>query len=129
MTAELRSQGSGAVRPSATAPNPQRGQKGCRRSSEMKANGNSKGVSAVSVDLKKQREYAHRMSESGFDFSLVVGDAFIRGIRDIGYKHSGTALDELIDNAIQAEAEKVHVVFGFEGDSEKKPDPLAVIDD
>jgi hypothetical protein len=95
----------------------------------MKANGNANGVSAVSVDLKKQREYTHRMSENGFDFSLVVGDAFVRGIRDIGYKHTGTALYELIDNAIQAEAEKVHVVFGFEGDSEKKPDRLAVIDD
>jgi hypothetical protein len=94
-----------------------------------KGNGNRKATSMVSADLKEQREYANRMSKGGFDFSLVVGDAFVRGIRDIGYKHTGTALDELIDNAIQAEAEKVHVVFGFEGDSEKKPDRLAVIDD
>src|SRR5262245_57917810 len=108
----------------------QRGQKGCRRGTEMKgkSKNNGKGLS-VSVDLKNQRNYAQRMNESGFDFSLVVGDAFVRGIRDIGYKHTGTALDEIIDNAIQAEAEKVHVVFGFEGSSEKKPDRLAVIDD
>jgi hypothetical protein len=98
---------------------------------KSKGNGSTKRskVEVVSADLKKQREYADRMSQGGFDFSLVVGDAFVRGIRDIGYKHTGTALDELIDNAIQAEAEKVHVVFGFEGDSEKKPDRLAVIDD
>jgi hypothetical protein len=95
-----------------------------------KSNGKRSSASTVtSIDLKKQREYSEKMTRSGFDFSLVVGDAFVRGIRDIGYKHSGTALDELIDNAIQAEAEKIHVVFGFEGGSEKKPDRLAVIDD
>jgi hypothetical protein len=97
----------------------------------MKGKGNGKGskVEVVSADLRQQREYANRMTEGGFDFSLVVGDAFVRGIRDIGYKHTGTALDELIDNAVQAEAEKIHVVFGFDGDSEKKPDRVAVIDD
>jgi hypothetical protein len=114
------------------APKPTRPE-GLQKEIEMKSkgNGSTKGskTEVVSADLEKQREYAKRMSRGGFDFSLVVGDAFVRGIRDIGYKHTGTALDELIDNAIQAEAGKVHVVFGFGGDSEKKPDRLAVIDD
>jgi hypothetical protein len=97
----------------------------------MKAKGNAKGtagVRVVSPDLENQRQYTRKMLESGFDFSLVVADAFVRGIRDIGYRHTGTAVDELIDNAIQAEAEAVHVIFGFESGSEKKPDRLAVID-
>src|SRR5262249_21647316 len=60
----------------------------------------------------------------------AVGDAFVRGIRKVGYKHTGTALDELIDNADEAGAANVHVVFGYEGTrSEKKPEQIAVIDD
>src|SRR5439155_1602997 len=85
-------------------------------------------VRVLSPDLEKQREYTREKAKSGFDFSLVVADAFVRGIRDIGYRHTGTAIDELIDNGIQAEADEVHVVFGFEGGSDKKPDRLAVID-
>src|SRR5262249_6408312 len=49
--------------------------------------------------------------------------------RDIGYKSTGTALDELIDNAKQAGATDVHVIFGFEGgSSDKKPSEIAIID-
>lgn len=89
----------------------------------------SVGLSDVSKDLQAQRDYAERMMKAGVDFSLTIGDAFVRGIRDIGYKHTGTALDELIDNAIQAEAENIRVVFGYGGASTAKPDRLAVIDD
>ena len=60
------------------------------------------GVRVVSPDLEEQRKYAREKVESGFEFSLVVADAFVRGIRDIGYRHTGTAMYELIDNAIQA---------------------------
>jgi len=62
---------------------------------------------------------------------LVLGEAFVRGMRDIGYKHTGTAIDELIDNAIEAGAKNVHVVFGYHKDnkSKGKPDMLAVVDD
>ena len=68
------------------------------------------------------------MRGKGFDFSLMVADAFVRGIRDIGYKSTATALDELIDNSIQAGATNIHVVFGFEGKS-TKPIRVAIIDD
>src|SRR5262245_28501316 len=85
-------------------------------------------VRVPSPELEKMRVYTREKRKSGFDFSLVVADAFIRGIRDIGYRHTGTVIDELIDNGVQAEADEVHVVFGFEGDSDKKPDRLAVID-
>ena len=83
---------------------------------------------AVNQELKAQREYTTKLKDQGFEFNLVVADAFIRGIRDIGYKSTATALYELIDNAIQASAQNIHVVLGC-SNSEKKPDKIAVIDD
>ncbi len=86
------------------------------------------GSAILNSDLEAQREYAERMKSQGFDFSLMVAVAFVRGIRDIGYKSTATALDELIDNSIQAGATNIHVVFGYDGKS-TKPVHIAVIDD
>lgn len=52
--------------------------------------------------VDRQKAYVTALEKSNFKFGLTVGTAFVRGIRDIGYKHSGTALDELIDNAYEA---------------------------
>lgn len=87
------------------------------------------GKLAVSRDLEAQREYVGRMESENFAFDLTVADAFIRGIRDIGYKSTAAAIDELVDNSIQAEATDVFVEFGYHGGSEKKPDEIAIIDD
>ncbi|HLL76217.1 MAG TPA: ATP-binding protein [Pyrinomonadaceae bacterium] len=86
---------------------------------------------AANDTVERQNEYVRKLNEQGFDYGLVVGEAFVRGMRDIGYKHTGTALDEDIDNAIEAGAENVHVVFGYGKDngSESKPQMIAVIDD
>lgn len=79
--------------------------------------------------LAQQKKYVEKLKRMNFNFGLTVGDAFVRGIRDIGYKHTGTALDEQIDNAYQAGSEQVHVVFGYDGTtSDKKPSELATID-
>lgn len=75
-----------------------------------------------------QQDYVDEVTNHGFDFGLTVADAFVRSIRSLGYKHCGTALDELIDNSIEAGADSIHVVFGYT-DSESKPTSLAVIDD
>jgi hypothetical protein len=83
---------------------------------------------SISTDLAAQREYARRKLDEGFDFGLTVADAFVRGIRDIGYRDTGRALDELIDNAIQAEATKILVTFGFGDDSDAKPTAIAIVD-
>lgn len=84
----------------------------------------------ISKDLEKQREFINKINQKGFDFGIVVSEAFVRGMRDLGYKSTGTALNELIDNSIQAEASKVHVVFGYydNNKSQKKPNMLAIID-
>lgn len=75
-----------------------------------------------------QRAYVNRVHAEGFDYGLTVADAFVRSIRDLGYKSAGTALDELIDNSIEAGATQVHVAFEH-ATSDKKPSALAVIDD
>ncbi len=79
----------------------------------------------VSQDLLAQRSYTQKIDH---DFSLTVAGAFVRGIRDIGYRDTGRALDELIDNAIQAESTKVLVTFGYDGPSDAKPTAIAVVD-
>lgn len=79
--------------------------------------------------LQQQKKYVAKLKQRQFNFGLTVGDAFVRGIRDIGYKHTGTALDEQIDNGYQANADQVHVVLGFDGRlSNNKHPKLAVID-
>src|ERR1041384_4012122 len=94
-----------------------------------KANKNKTGGTAtVSADLMRQREYVSGLKKINFDFGLVLANAFVRGMRDIGYKSNATAVNELIDNSIQAEASKVHVAFGYPINSPSKPDKLAVID-
>ncbi|MHC4346689.1 MAG: ATP-binding protein, partial [Planctomycetota bacterium] len=87
-------------------------------------------VEIVNKELEAQRAYARRLLADKFDFSIVVGKAFVRGMRDIGYKSTGTAIDELIDNAVQASAQNVHVVFGYDDEGgANKPTAVAVIDD
>jgi hypothetical protein len=82
----------------------------------------------ISSDLQAQRSYLTHLKDVNFDFSLMVADAFINGIRDIGYKSTATALDELVDNSIQAEAQNIHVLFSLEGQS-KTINKIAVVDD
>jgi hypothetical protein len=77
--------------------------------------------------LAAQRAYLEQGGTHS-KFGLIVPEAFVRGIRDLGYRSNGDALAELIDNAIQAYADRVDVLFGFEGGSVKKPSQLAVLD-
>lgn len=85
----------------------------------------SSTVTYLSPDLAKQEAYAQAMRDAGFDFSAVVMGAVVKGMRDLGYKSMGTALDELIDNSIQAEARHIHVYTG----EQAKPEFIAIIDD
>ncbi len=91
-------------------------------------NNNKNGDVIISMDLQKQRDYIKKLLDEKFDFGLVFANAFVRGMRDIGYKSSATAVNELIDNAVQAEADRVHVVFGYDSQKQKKPDKIAVVD-
>ena len=83
----------------------------------------------TSPNLIAQHEYVEELKARGFKFGLTVGDAFVRGIRDLGYKNNGNAMAELIDNSIQAGASRIDVLFGYEKtSSDKKPSELALVD-
>nr|WP_205520801.1 ATP-binding protein [Propylenella binzhouense] len=78
--------------------------------------------------LAAQRAYLEQ-GGARLRFGLIVPEAFVRGIRDLGYRSNGDAISELIDNAVQAYADRVDVLFGFEGGTSlKKPAQLAVVD-
>ena len=83
----------------------------------------------IDTDLQAQREYIERVEAEGFDYGVTVADAFIRGIRDLGYRDTARAVDEQIDNSIQAGADNIAVLFGFHGGSDAKPTDIAVADD
>jgi hypothetical protein len=80
-------------------------------------------------DLEKQKAYAESIAAKGFDYGFAVGSAFVDSMRNTHYKHTGTALDELIDNSIEAGATQVCIALGYTGRSSAVPDALAVIDD
>ena len=77
--------------------------------------------------IAAQRALIEHLETSQFGWDIVVGDAFVRGMRDIGYKSTAYALCELIDNSIQASAKHVDLMFGFDGGT--KPTKLAIVDD
>lgn len=94
----------------------------------MRDSATSKRASDFGPALDAQTAYT-RERRDRTRFGLMVTEAFVRGIRDIGYRSNGDALAELIDNALQAYAERVDVLFGYDGvASSKKPAQIAVID-
>jgi hypothetical protein len=80
--------------------------------------------------IDRQREYVRTLKEKGRGLGVVFADAFLRGMRDIGYKNPAWALAELIDNAFQAAATVVSIRFGFESGNKTrvKPDMIAICD-
>lgn len=90
----------------------------------------TKNNETYNQDLKKQREFVAKLKEKNFTYPLVATEAFVRGMRDSGYKSTATALRELVDNALQAQANSVDIVLGYHPDnkSKKKPDMIAVVD-
>jgi hypothetical protein len=80
--------------------------------------------------VERQKAAVAELEKGRFKWGLTVGAAFVRGIREIGYKHTGTALDELVDNAYEAGAGNVHVVLNDDGSGRKNNvTQIAVIDD
>ncbi len=86
-------------------------------------------IIAIKNQLIQQQEYSESLAEKGFDYGFAVGTAFVESMRNTHYKHTGTALDELVDNSIEAGATRIAIALGYSGKSDAKPDALAVIDD
>ncbi len=83
--------------------------------------------SFLKSEFDAQTEYAKKVEDSGFNYGVVVAGAFVRGMRDVGYKSNATALNELIDNAYQAGAAKVAI--WMETAKQNNVSQLAIIDD
>lgn len=76
--------------------------------------------------LNRQESYVNKISKDGFNFGLTIAKAFVNSIRDLGYKDPGTAMNELIDNAIESDAQEIHIAT--ELDKNDKVTSIAIID-
>jgi len=89
-------------------------------------------MSKMTIDnIDRQRKYVETQKSKSKGLGIVFADAFLRGMRDIGYKNPAWAISELVDNSMQAAASSVSVRFGFDADnkSKAKPDQIAICDD
>lgn len=77
------------------------------------------------TEFEKQAAYAAGIT----DFSMAIGSAFVESMRNTHYKHTGTALDELIDNSIEAGANNIHIEFSYPNEKTTKVNGIAIIDD
>ena len=80
---------------------------------------------------ERQKSYIEEQRRKGDGLGVVFADAFLRGMRDLGYKSPAWALSEMIDNSFQAGATTCAIGFGFDHDnkSQAKPDQVAIVDD
>lgn len=87
-------------------------------------------IPTIEDDLKRQHQFVEEQRHLPEAFNLVVPEAFVQSIRDLGYKSTYNALDELVDNAVQANATLVGLFLAYaDGNkSKKKPDYIVVAD-
>lgn len=82
---------------------------------------------------ERQQGYVDEQAAAGGGgLGVVFQEAFINGMRDLGYKDPAWAISELIDNSVQAGANTVQVRTGFKEKAKstaKNPDYIAVVDD
>jgi hypothetical protein len=81
-------------------------------------------------NVERQERYVQDQEKKGQGLGIVFADAFLRGMRDIGYKNPAWVLAEQIDNAIQAGASTVAIRLGYRksNKTQVKPDMIAVCD-
>ncbi|MCC6648414.1 MAG: ATP-binding protein [Polyangiaceae bacterium] len=85
----------------------------------------------MSIDtIDRQRKYVDAQKEKGHGLGVVFADAFLRGMRDLGYKNPAWALAEQLDNAFQAGADSVAIRYAFDASNKSrvKPDMIALCD-
>lgn len=80
--------------------------------------------------LARQRRYVAEQDKKGGGLGLVFADAFIRGMREIGYKNPAWAIAELIDNSFQAGATAVDIrMDGVDWKAaHSRPAQIAIVD-
>lgn len=80
----------------------------------------------INNEFEAQQAFAKKLAASNFDYSVVVAGAFVRGMRDVGYKSAASAINELNDNAFQAGASRISVWMKLKG---QHVEAIAVVDD
>ena len=65
-------------------------------------------------DLRRQRDVVSDIRSKKHRMPLVNSEIFVRSVRDSGYKSTATAIDEFVDNSVQAGAAHVDIVFGYD---------------
>lgn len=80
----------------------------------------------INNEFEAQQAFAKKIADSGFDYTVVVAGAFVRGMRDVGYKSAASAINELNDNAYQAGASRISVWMKLKG---QHVESIAIIDD
>src|SRR5262249_45743985 len=80
--------------------------------------------------IERQQQYVREQQEKGNGLGIVFADAFLRGMRDLGYKNPAWSLAEMIDNAFQATADVVAGRFelGAARKGKSKPTMIAICD-
>ena len=76
-------------------------------------------------ELKEQLDFIKQGGASGIQ-GVVLMDAFLKGIRDLGYKNTPYALNEINDNSFQAGVRNIH--YELIGTS-NKIDEMVIYDD
>src|SRR3954471_13259564 len=81
--------------------------------------------------LAQQRRYVAEQASRPGGFGIILAEAFIRGMREIGYKNPAWALAEMIDNSFQSGANNVEIrMNGVDWKLDRsKPSEIAIIDD
>jgi Histidine kinase-, DNA gyrase B-, and HSP90-like ATPase len=88
---------------------------------------NKKSMTVETVD--RQVEYVKEQKKKNKGLGVVFADAFLRGMRDLGYKNPAWAIAEIVDNSIQAAATIVSVaILPESGDAAARPEMIAIAD-
>lgn len=60
-----------------------------------------------------QKAYVQKLESDGHDYGLIIGETFVQSMREQGYRSTARAINELIDNAMEAQARNIYVVGGL----------------
>ena len=71
-------------------------------------------VKNLATNKQKDRRaaFVKKLVDSKTKFTIAANDAFVRSIQSIGYKSTGSAAAEIIDNSIEANASKISIEIG-----------------
>ncbi len=82
---------------------------------------------ATNKQKDRREAFVKKLVDSKTKFTIAANDAFVRSIQSIGYKSTGSAAAEIIDNSIEANASKVSIEIGY-GDNKNQITELIFAD-